>query len=183
MRVLVVLEDPTYDEHVAVPIVRRLFEDLGVVARVEPLRDPHLRGIDEALDEETIRHVMDRYPMIDLFLLVLDRDCDREKVVARGRAREALSPKIVVAFAFEELETWLLALHRSDLAEAWGAVRGHCDPKERWALPLLEKFGGRGAVGGGRKAAMRALSGQWRSLLTLVPELAELKERLGERLH
>lgn len=179
MKVLVITEDPTHDQYLVKPVVEQLFVDLGRQASVEILRDPHLRGIDEALDPAVVAGIVQDNPMIDLFLLVVDRDCDRFRNTARAAARVADHPeRLLACLAREEVEVWMLALHKKALGVPWKQVRAHCDPKEAFADPLLRRLGSTGP-GFGRKRAMRALSGQWRSLLTSCRELKELRDEIG----
>lgn len=80
----------------------------------------------------------------------------------------------------EEVEVWMLALHRERLGVPWQQVRADRDPKERFATPLLAQLAPRMALGGGRVRAMEPLGHkQWRSLLQLCPELEELRKRLS----
>src|SRR5690349_5555638 len=116
--------------------------------------------------------------MQDLFLLIVDRDCDREGHVAKAAARQREHEgKLIACLAIQEVEVWLLALYKDDLDCTFTEVRKECDPKERWAEPLLERLGSRGP-GRGRKSAMRALSGKWRSLRGTCDELGELQKSI-----
>ncbi|WP_224371568.1 hypothetical protein [Hyalangium versicolor] len=179
MKVLIIPEDPTLDAHILQPIVEKLFEELGRKARIEVLQDPHLKGIDEALNKDMVARIVEENPMVDLFLLVVDRDCNRFENEARAASREQEHPgKLLSCVAIEEVEVWMLALHREALGERWGAIRSDCDPKERYAEPFLREQGWLSQVGKGRKRAMRGLSAQWKSLLSLCPELSALHERL-----
>lgn len=85
----------------------------------------------------------------------------------------------MACIAVEEVEVWMLALHREALGAPWQAIRSDCDPKERYADPSLQAQGTRTTPGHGRKQAMRALAGQWGSLMQVCPELRELRERLA----
>lgn len=183
MRVLIVAEDPTLDRYILQPIVERIFDDLGRSVRVDVLTDPHLSGADQALDAEQLREIVQDYPMIHLFLLCVDRDCDRRNHVAKVRAREAEHPeRLVGVLAREEVEVWALALHRERIGARWSEVRDECDPKERFWDPFVRREGWVGEVGRGRKRAMRGLGSAWSGLLATCPEIAELRERLRTRL-
>lgn len=180
MKVLVILEDPTHDQYVVKPIVQKLFDDLGLRARVEVLLDPHLRGIDQALDGDTLQDIVDDHPMMDRFILVVDRDCDRmgntERVLARQRD---LGDRFLGCLAVEEVEVWMLALYpANELPSPWREIRAHCDPKEHYADPFLAAKGWTTEVGRGRKHAMDALRGGLRRLLSRCPELADLRGRI-----
>jgi hypothetical protein len=181
VKVLIIPENPTLDAHILKPIVEKLFEELGRKARIEVLQDPHLEGIDQALDPEMVKRIVDENPMVDLFLLMVDRDCNSFQNEAKLAAREQEHPgRLLGCVAIEEAEVWMLALHRESLGERWSGVRSECHPKERYAEPFLQEQGWLSQVGKGRKRAMRGLSAQWKSLLSLCPELATLHSRLQD---
>lgn len=176
MRVLIVPEDPTLDQHVLKPVVQRIFADIGRSVRVDVLTDPHLMGISQTLSATTIAEVVQDNPMIDLFLLMVDRDCDRFGNTAKAEARKDEHPdKLIPCLACQEVEVWALALHRQDLPHRWTEVRAECDPKERYFDPFIEQQGWLETVGRGRKRAMRNMGRSWSGLLQVCPEIAELK--------
>ena len=74
--VLVIPEDFTKDEHILLPLVRRVLADSGKPnAAVLVCRDPNFQGISGAFDHNRIREeVVLRYPMVNLFILIVDRD-------------------------------------------------------------------------------------------------------------
>ena len=180
MKVLIVPEDPTHDQFILKPVVERIFRDLQISARVDVLRDPHLRGVDQALDRQTVAEIIADNHMIDLFLVMVDQDCNRFSNRERAKDREAEHCEALIAcLAIEEIEVWMLALHRDRLGVPWRQVRHDCDPKERYADALLDGIG-RSGPGGGRKKAMRSLTGDsWTGLLGLCPEIAVLKQRIA----
>lgn len=180
MKLLVIPEDPTLDAYILKPLVERLCHEAGLKnTRIDVLRDPHLRGIDQALEPAGVRAILDDNPMVDLFLIVVDRDCDRQQSSARAAAREAEHPdRLLTAVAVEELEVWMLALHKDALPTRWSEIRAECDPKEVYAETFLRASGWSTALGRGRVAAMRGLAGKrWTSLSGLCPELGELLDR------
>lgn len=180
MRVLIVPEDPSLDQYVLKPIVERIFSDLGRAVRVDVLTDPHITGASQALDAQVLSGIVDDNQMIDLFLLMVDRDCDRQtheaKVAARQREH---APRLIGVLACQEVEVWALALHREKLGVPWREVREHCDPKEEYFDPFVEKFGWLDTVGKGRKRAMRELGQSWRGLLSVCPEIDGLKQAVA----
>ncbi|MEY4510413.1 MAG: hypothetical protein RLZZ450_2535 [Pseudomonadota bacterium] len=179
MKILIIPEDQTSDGFIAKPIVEALCADAQVPARVDVLPEPRLRGAAQALNPDIVREIIADNPMTDLFILVIDRDCDRDGHVAKATAREGEhAGKLVACVAEQELEVWLLALHRKQLGSlSWKDVRAHCDPKEEWAEPLLRQLGAAGP-GGGRKGAMRALRGSLKTLVALCPELQTLQTKI-----
>jgi hypothetical protein len=181
MRVLIIPEDPTLDQHVVKPIVERIFADLGKPARVEVLKDPHVSGAAQALCSTLIAEVVLDNAMVDLILLVVDRDCDRQSHEAKARDREKEhQTKLIATLAWQEVEVWALAPHRAELDAKWPAVRAHCDPKEAYFDPFVLRKGWLETVGKGRKRAMRDLGSSWRGLLDLCPEIDGLKQRIQQ---
>jgi hypothetical protein len=178
VKVLVIPEDPTLDQYILKPIVQRLFADLGRTARIDILSNPRLRGVDQALSQTILAGIADTFRMIDLFLVLVDRDGDTERpALAHTREGEHVE-RLFVCLAVEEVEVWMLALHRDSLQTPWSEIRGEINPKERFALPFLRDYAPRLDAGGGRAWAMRELGAGWRGLLQVCPELQELRERL-----
>ena len=179
MKVLVIPEDQTLDRYIVQPIIEAMFQELGIKARIEVLPEPRLRGTGDALDRETIAGIVRDNPMEDLFLLIIDRDCDRMRNEAQARQRAEEHPeKLIACLALQEVEVWMLALYKETLDVRFSEVREECDPKERFADRLLDRLG-RGGPGQGRKAAMRALKGKWQSLRDTCPELRALQSEIA----
>ncbi len=176
MKVLIIPEDPTLDQYILRPIITKLFADLGRPLQIKILLRPRLRGVSEALDSLKLAGVVGSFPMVDLFLVIVDRD-GVESRQALARAREAEHPRRLMAcLAVEELEVWMLACHSE--AFAWRDVRAEIHPKQRFANPFLKERAPQLDAGQGRTWAMRALSGQWRGVLERCPEIKELKQRI-----
>ncbi len=78
LRVLLVLEDHTNDQFIAKPIVQELLKQLGRPnARIGALMNPRMRGIDQVLDRAIWEEkILLEYRHIDLFVIILDRDCN-----------------------------------------------------------------------------------------------------------
>jgi len=181
MKVLVIPEDPTLDQYVLKPVVEHIFRDLKRSARVFVLKDPHLRGVSQALDKKTIGEILDIRRMFDLYLLIVDRDCEKgRKTQLDVRLTQATDSgkSMLGCLAIEEVEVWALALHRSELpgSPRWSEVRENCHPKEKYFDPLVREKKWQEGPGKGRASAMRALSGNWRSLKSLCPELQQLQD-------
>ena len=177
MRVLIIPEDPTLDQYVLKPVVARILTDLELTARVDVLQDPHLRGVGQALNKKMVASIVRDNPMIDLFVLAVDRDCNRKKneQLAQARCHEH-ADQLVAVLAHQEVEVWAMALHKDKLPVSWRDVRADCDPKERFWDPLVAQERWLPTVGKGRKKAMRALSGQWKKLLSRCPELKQFRK-------
>jgi hypothetical protein len=180
VKILIIPEDPTLDQYILKPIVERICADHGLRARVDVLRDPHLRGVDQALAKDVVAGIIRDNPMEDLFILMVDRDCDRLGNCPRTAARLEEHPgRLLACLAWQEVEVWMLALHRKQLSVPWATVRDECDPKETYADPFIAAQGWSTEVGRGRKKAMRELGAGWQGLLHVCPELPALRDQLG----
>ncbi|MGZ3456933.1 MAG: hypothetical protein ACXU86_00335 [Archangium sp.] len=186
MKVMIIPEDPTLDRYILQPIVQHIFEDLGRKADVEVFQGSKVRGIDKALDPEFVADIIrDRGGMFNLFLLLVDRDCNDGRKPGRNnvetaRQREAENEgRLLACLAVEEVEVWMLALHRDELDARWSDVRQDCHPKESYAEPLLKKKRWLSTLGRGRKKAMEGLGSKWQGLLQVCPELAEFKQHIA----
>lgn len=176
VKVLIIPEDPFLDQYILQPVVARIFHDLQTNALIEVLQNPRLRSINQALDKETVQRIIEENPMVDLFLLVVDRDCNRLNNVSLAQARQGEhSAKLIACLAVEEIEVWMLAFHRHALPIGWREVQRECDPKERFAEPFIKQKGWWNTLGKGRKKAMKDLGAHWRGVLTLCPEINDLK--------
>ncbi len=181
MKVLVIPEDPTLDQYILKPIVGRIFADLGrSSSRINVLTNPRLRGVAQALDSAILADVVETYPMIDLFLVLVDRDGDaRRHAVARRREAEQ-EGRLFVCLAIEEIEVWMLAVHREALGVAWSEVRAEIHPKERFAQPFLKDNAPKLDPGAGRAWAMRDLGARWKGVLQCCSEIDELRQRIEQ---
>ena len=154
MRVLLIPEDFRNDQYILQPLFERLFDSLGrSTARIEVCREPLFGGIGMALKWESVREVVQQYPMVDIFILCVDRDGEsgRRKRLDDIETEFGGSQTFLAENAWEELETWVLA--GLDLLEGWNwqDVRGEIHVKETYFEPLAAERGLTGALGGGRK--------------------------------
>jgi len=182
VKVLVIPEDPALDQYILKPIVERIFADLGKTPRIQVLSRPRLRGVAQALDSNIVADIVQTYPMVDLFLVMVDRDGDTRRP-DRAKAVEGTQPHLFVCLAIEEVEVWMLAAHREKLSDSWSEIRAEPHPKERFAHPFLAKYAPKpdAGPGEGRAWAMRDLGGgRWKGLLSTCEELQQLEQRLGE---
>jgi hypothetical protein len=181
VKVLVIPEDPTLDQYILKPVVERLFADWGKNPRIQILSKPRLRGVSQALDANVLNDIVATYPMVDLFLVMVDRDGDLRRP-ERVKALEREFPQLLSCLAIEEVEVWMLALHRESLSASWPDVRAEHHPKEHFAQPFLAAHAPKLDPGQGRAWAMRELGGKWKGVLSVCPELEEFSQRLGARL-
>ena len=75
MNVLVIPEDFRKDQYVLKPIIAAMLDAVGRPARVEVFQDPLLGGVEQALNWQRIRDIIEQYDWkVQLFLLCVDRD-------------------------------------------------------------------------------------------------------------
>lgn len=177
---MVIPEDPTNDQYILKPVVEQLFAGLGKSPRVQVLSNPRLHGVSQALSAPILADIVAMYPMVDLFLVLVDRDAEPRRPGQASEREQEHPDRLFVCLAVEEVEVWMLALHRDSLSTPWQEVRAERDPKERFAQPFLTSNAPKLSLGGGRVWAMRELGARWRGVLQVCPELAELEQTLQE---
>lgn len=178
MKVLVIPEDPKLDEYILKPIVGQIFAGLGKSPRIGILSKPRLRGVAQALDPSILADIVKNNPMIDLFLLLVDQDGDKRRQGIASQREAEHQGRLFVCLAIEEVEVWMLALHRAALDVPWKEIRAEVHPKERFAQPFLKKNAPHLDTGAGRTWAMRELGAHWKGVLQCCPELRDLQQRI-----
>lgn len=166
INVLVIPEDFRKDQYILDPVIRRIFREVGKPrARINVCKDPLLGGIDQALDWERISEVIDMYPMVHIFLLIVDRDgktARRERLNSiETKALEKLGTArtLIGENAWQEIEVWALASQELPQSWNWRAIRAEEHPKETYFEPHaasrnLQSEPGEGRTTMGREAAL-----------------------------
>lgn len=139
LNVLVIPEDFRKDQYVISPLVRRIFEAIGKPrARVETCTDPLLGGISAALDWDRLEEVIGMYPMVTVFLLLVDRDGNAGRRQALNGLEEQATAKLgqerlfLGENAWQEIEVWALAGQDLPGTWQWQAIRAEVHPKETY---------------------------------------------------
>ena len=173
MRVLVIPEDDRKDQYILKPIFSRLLRSIGKPrARIQVCQDPRLGGVAEALKSERLREIIERYGMIDIFILCVDRD----GVVARRQRLDQIEEEFgdarvfLAENAWEELETWVLAGLKLPGKWRWADVRVEVRVKEVYFEPLADQRGLSEALGGGRNPLAEEASRQIDAIRRKCPE-------------
>lgn len=185
MRVVVVLENFVYDEHIAHPILQRIFKELGIQARIIICKYPFLGGISQALSTSKWDEIILVNPMTNLFILMVDRDGvqTRHQVLENIESHVASQgKKLISSLAIEEFETWLLSGVALDRTTRWTDIRRDISVKENWFYPLSERRGLIDEPDEGRKTLMREAMPHYNRMEALCPEIRVLKEEI-ERWH
>lgn len=189
MNVLVIPEDFRVDQYILLPIISAMMAELGKPkAKVRVCRDPLLGGVEQALDRDRIREVIDRYRgMVDLYLLCVDRDgkpgrrmaLDGIEVFAREECGLGPGRVLLAENAWQELEVWVLAGHDLPKDWDWGEVRREIHPKEAYFQPIAEGRKLTEEPGGGRKTLAEEAARRYGRIRQLCPEdVAQLEIRI-----
>ncbi len=186
MRVLVIPEDFRKDQYMLKPIITAMMAALGKPrAKVIICTDPLLGGISEALKWENIESIIERYPMVDLFLLCVDRDGNRDRATVLNnletKAATILSPNslFLAENAWQEIEVWILAGQDLPKEYNWQKIRQEIDPKETYFLPFSEQRNLLDTPGEGRKPLAEEAAKRYDSIRQLCPEdIVNLETRI-----
>ena len=188
-KVLIIPEDFTKDEHILKPLVEKLMEQAGIQrAVVTVCRDPNFQGVSSAMDEKRIRsEVIERYPMVDIFIHMVDRDgLEGREVSARNleaKFTQELEPKgkyFFAELARQEVEVFVLAGHELPDGARWQAIRADADVKNTSFKALVLREGTQNLPHEGRKKLMASAIRNFRGILTRCDDdLGRLLERLS----
>ena len=119
--------------------------------------------------------VIARHPMIDVFILCVDRDGRRGNGVyvlinLEGHVSVQHGVLFFAENAWQELETWVLAGLDLPNNWQWRDVRTEIHPKEQYFEPLARARGLSDALGGGRKALAEEAARRIRTIRQICPE-------------
>jgi len=193
LNVLVIPEDFRKDQYILAPLLRRMFEVIGKPqARIEVCKDPLLGGVDQALKWERVEEVIDMYPMVDVFLLIVDRDGKegRRKAIdgIEGKANAKLGEErtLIGENAWQEIEVWALAAQDLPTAWKWQKIQADENPKEIYFEPHAKKRNlthepGAGRTTMGREAAANYQRVRSRCKKDIVALEAKLKQWFGAK--
>lgn len=189
--VLVIPEDFTKDEHILKPLAERILQDLGKPnASIRVCRDPNFGGLGEALKTERLRKVIARYPMIDLFILLVDRDgvAGREAKVGSIEAKLAAEMagsgrQFVAGLAWQEVEAFILAGHDLPSAWSWRDIRADPDVKNTYFQELAAAKRTLSLPHSGRKKLMAEAIQNWIRIKSRCPEIGSLLAKLAAAPH
>jgi len=185
--VLVIPEDATNDHYILKPIVSALVAAAGKPrATIRVLVDPAVQGVSQALSDRFIADVITKYPMVNLFLLCVDRDADpgRDQSVADREVAGATgltdTQRLLGTAAHQEVEVWCLA-GMNDLPKGWRwqEVRAEREAKETYYEPYADLRGLLDAPGDGREVLGREAATRYGTVRSRCPEVASLEARVA----
>ncbi|MCZ7635082.1 MAG: DUF4276 family protein [Verrucomicrobia bacterium] len=178
LKVLVIPEDFTKDEHILLPLVSRIVEECGRKGKVRICRDPNFQGVDAALDLERLRtEVIGRQAMVDWFLLIVDRDGQKGREDTAARLEAALDARLgpserrfVVTLAYQEVEALLLAGHELPPDWSWQEMRADADVKNTYFKKFVALGGTKRKPHEGRQKLMAEAMRNWNRIKARCPE-------------
>lgn len=189
--VLVIPEDFTKDEHILKPLVKQVLADAGRPnAIVEICRNPNFQGIPECLKVGRLREeVVHRYPMVNLFLLLVDADGNpgRRKsldhIVAELQNDLKAGSQFLAEMALQEVEIFPVAGHDLSAGWKWQEIRADGSVKNTYFKALAEREKTEGLPHQDRKKLMGAAMKNWNRIRTRCPEeTVQLTERIKKLL-
>jgi hypothetical protein len=187
MNVLVIPEDFRKDQYMLKPIITAMLKELGKPnAKVRVCQDPLLGGVSEALKWDRIAEIVNRYVMVDLFLLCVDRDGNesrKEKLLNIERKASDLlvgsSRCLLSENAWQEIEVWVLAGQDLPSGWSWQDIRNEINPKETYFHPFAKQRKLLDEPGEGRKTLAEEAARRYDRIRQLCPEdIANLENRI-----
>jgi hypothetical protein len=184
--VLVIPEDSRNDGYIVGPVISAAVQSSGRPnARVRVLTDPILGGVREALKLGNLREIVDRYPLVNLFVLVVDRDGEpsRRRLLDQRESEVASALKAGQGFiaveAWQEVEAWALAGQNLPKGMRWSDIRAERDVKERFFDPYVRDNGLLPGLGRGRKSLGDSAGKNYGRVKRRCPELRDFEQRVA----
>ena len=187
MNVIVIPEDFRKDQYMLKPIIQAMMAQIGKPrAKVRICQDPLLGGVEEALKWENIESIIKRYPMVNLFLLCVDRDSKPGRKNQLDKLEAAASKILpdnhffIAENAWQEIEVWVLAGHDLPSDWNWQDIRQAIDPKETYFIPLAKQRNLLDNKGEGREQLAKEAASRYQRLRQLCPEdIINLESRIN----
>ena len=187
MNVLIIPEDFRKDQYIVAPLIRKMLAQIGKAnANVRVCLDPLMGGISEATKWERIQEVIDMYPMVQVFLLIVDRDGIETRRLTLDRLEQKAAEHLgttgrmlLAENAWQEIEVWAIAGQPLPREWKWAEVRQHRDPKEAYFEPLAINRNLTNEPGEGRTTLGREAAANYTRVRSLcVEDLQQLENRL-----
>jgi hypothetical protein len=176
LNVLVIPEDFRKDQHILKPVIGAILDAVGKTkAQVRVCQNPVLGGLGQALDRNRILDIVQKYPMVDLFVLCVDRDGDgnrRQKLKGiEAWIHGQVGKTVIGENAWQEVEVWLLA-GMPDLPSSWTwtEIRSEGNLKEQYYLPYATQRGVDNLPDQGRKKLGPEAAAQYTRMRSRCPE-------------
>ena len=188
MNVLVITEDFRKDQYIAKPVVEAILAAAGKPKAKVMVHQELYGGVSRVMEWRNLEPVLvTNRGMIDLFLLLVDRDGVEPRRTAldalEARAAAVLPlPKLFLAEnAWQEIEVWALAGQTLPKGLSIKEIRSEEHPKETYFEPFAEALGLSDDLGGGRWQLGREAARHYSRIRSRCPEdVAALENRIKE---
>ncbi len=187
MNVLIITEDFRLDQYIAKPVIAAMIQSAGKTnATILVCTDPLLGGYNEATKWERISEIIDlNRGMVDLFILVVDRDGDQNRRTTLDNleklAKSVLGDdqSLFAEHAWQEIEVWALEGLKLPKQWRWQDVRSERDANEHYFVPYTVGRRLTDEPGGGRRTLGVEAAKKYKKIRKLCPEdVANLEERI-----
>jgi hypothetical protein len=176
--VLVIPEDFTKDEHILKPLVERILKECGKKPTVEVCRDPNFQGVHAALKLDSLRQkVIPLYPMVHLFVLIVDRDGQHGRKHSTDAIETTLSAELkpkakrfLAEVAWQEVEVFILAGLELPANWRWADIRADADVKDTFFKEMVALRSTSKYPHDGRKKLMAESIKNWQRIKSRCPE-------------
>jgi hypothetical protein len=165
-----------------------MFAYLGKPHAKIDVHSPEITGLEAVKDLNHIREIITEFPQVQIFLLCVDRDGDRDRRKALDdlevRVQKVLprSRLFLAEHAWQEVEVWALAGidWRLKPKWSWEEIRSERDAKEHYFEPIAERRGLSGELGGGRRTLGAEAARNYAKVRQNCPEVRALEGRIGQ---
>lgn len=186
MNVLVIPENQTHDQFILLPIINSLMAAAGKPrAKVRVCAKPAPNGIGQVLTQEFIGRVIQQNPLVNLFLLIVDRDgieSRRESLTfLESEFNRIFAPgsrTLLAENAWQEVEVWGLSAVQPHDDWVWADIRSELNPKETYFEVWARNAGVDQGPAGGRVELGKTAGKQYKRVRALCPEVADLEARI-----
>lgn len=178
LNILIITENDTYDQHIAKPVVEKILSEVGKSkAKIVVCSKPRFNGIDDCTNPEKLIHeVISEYSMVNIFILLVDRDCAPGRNAKLARVESEVKKHLknnqifISGQAIQEIEVWAIAGHDLPDEWNWSSIRSERDSKERYYMALASIKGYLAYPYHGRKEMIKESLKKWTRVKNLCSE-------------
>lgn len=151
--------------------------DCGRKTQVEVCRNPNFQGVQAALNIDALREVIALYPMVNLFILVVDRDGNAGRKQRTDQIENTLSVELLprarrflAEVAWQEVEIFILAGLTLPTDWRWNEIRADANAKGTFFKQLVVLRQTSKYPHEGRKKLMAESISNWQRIKSRCPE-------------
>jgi hypothetical protein len=190
MKVRIIPEDFPHDSLILKPIFKAMFAYLAKPNVQIDVHSPRVSGWDAVKKIDHIQEIIDQFPMVELFLLCVDRDGNGQRRAIldklEAKTRDLLHPPrlLLAEHAWQEIEVWALAGIEWKLKPTWfwNKIRNERDPKEHFFEPIVQARGLLSSPGRGRATLGEEAAQNYAKVRQNCSEIQALESRIKQGL-